>query len=281
MVGIHAKWLKMCNEISWREPIASLNIIETSHIWQQDHNGYTHQEPGFINHILNKKRDIINVYLPYDANSLIYYVDKSLKSKNRVNTIIASKHMRPQWLGKEETLVHCEKGIGVWHFASDLNPDITLACAGDTPTLEVMAATQILRDNGIKVRVVNVVDLITLESLGELEFKEIFPDEVPVIFNFHGYPSVIKGLTYDRDREFEIVHGYEEEGCITTPFDMRVINKIDRFHLVIDTLNLLGNPKPELKESMIAKLEEHTRYVRETGNDLQEVLEFKWHDKRD
>ena len=281
MVGIHAKWLKMCNEISWREPISSLNIIETSHIWQQDHNGYTHQEPGFINHILNRKRDIINVYLPYDANSLMYYMDKSLQSRNKVNTIIASKHMRPQWLNPEETLKHCEKGIGIWEFASDENPDITLACAGDTPTLEVMAATQILREHGIKVRVVNVVDLIKLESLGELEFKSIFPDDVPVIFNFHGYPSVIKGLTYDRDREFEIVHGYEEEGCITTPFDMRVLNKIDRFHLVIDTCNLLGNSHPELKEEMQAKLEEHTKYVRETGNDLQEVLEFKWHDKRD
>lgn len=197
MIGIHAKWLKMTKELPWRAPISSLNIIETSHIWQQDHNGYTHQEPGFINHILNKKRDIIDIYLPYDTNSLIYTVDKCLKSKNMINTIIASKHDRPQWLNYEETIKHCEKGIGIWDFASDEDPDIILACAGETPTLEVLAATSILKEKtDIKVRVVNVVFLETLDELPEEEFNKLFPIGIPVIFNFHGYPNVIRELTY-------------------------------------------------------------------------------------
>lgn len=277
MIGIHAKWLKMTKELPWRAPISSLNIIETSHIWQQDHNGYTHQEPGFINHILNKKRDIVDVYLPYDTNSLIYTMDKCLKSKNMINTIIASKHDRPQWLNYEETIKHCDKGIGVWDFASDENPDIILACAGETPTLEVLAATSILREKtDIKVRVVNVVFLETLDELDEEEFNNIFPVNIPVIFNFHGYPNVIRELTYNRKQKF-ITHGYEEEGAITTPFDMRVLNKIDRYHLVIEVLNLL-NKNDDLKLYCQDILMKHHEYIRETGKDLDEVLNWKWKD---
>ena len=277
MIGIHAKWLKMTKELPWRAPISSLNIIETSHIWQQDHNGYTHQEPGFINHILNKKRDIVDVYLPYDTNSLIYTMDKCLKSKNMINTIIASKHDRPQWLNYEETIKHCDKGIGVWDFASDENPDIILACAGETPTLEVLAATSILREKtDIKVRVVNVVFLEALDELDEEEFNNIFPVNIPVIFNFHGYPNVIRELTYNRKQKF-ITHGYEEEGAITTPFDMRVLNKIDRYHLVIEVLNLL-NKNDDLKLYCQDILMKHHEYIRETGKDLDEVLNWKWKD---
>ena len=277
MIGIHAKWLKMTKELPWRAPISSLNIIETSHIWQQDHNGYTHQEPGFINHILNKKRDIVDIYLPYDTNSLIYTMDKCLKSKNMINTIIASKHDRPQWLNYEETIKHCDKGIGVWDFASAENPDIILACAGETPTLEVLAATSILREKtDIKVRVVNVVFLETLDELDEEEFNNIFPVNIPVIFNFHGYPNVIRELTYNRKQKF-ITHGYEEEGAITTPFDMRVLNKIDRYHLVIEVLNLL-NKNDDLKLYCQDILMKHHEYIRETGKDLDEVLNWKWKD---
>lgn len=276
MIGIHAKWLKMCNEIPWRADISSLNIIATSHIWQQDHNGYTHQEPGFINHILNKKRDITNVYLPYDANSLIYYVDKSLKSKNKINTIVASKHERPQWLNKEETLKHCEKGIGIWEFASDENPDIVLACAGDTPTLEIMAATSILRkESKVKVRVVNVVDLLKLETIDDVTFNKIFTEDKPVIFSFHGYASVIRDLIYNRKRSFEIV-GYKEEGAITTPFDMRVLNGIDRYHIVIKSLELLGNIEENLSKKCKSTLIDHYTHIRKTGKDLDAVLNWKW-----
>ena len=276
MIGIFAKWLKMCNEISWRKDISSLNIIETSHIWQQDHNGYTHQDPGLINHVLCKKREVTNIYLPYDANSLIYYMDKSLKSRNKINVIVASKHPRPQWLSKEETIKHCEKGIGIWEFASDENPQVILACAGDTPTLEVLAATQILRKNNIRVRVINVVDLIKLETLSNEEYDSLFLRGVPTIFNFHGYPNVIRELTYDRDRDYDVIHGYEEEGCITTPFDMRVVNYIDRYHLVIDTIRLLGNDNVELKNYCINKLKEHHDLIRSTGKEIEEVDNFVW-----
>lgn len=277
MIGIHAKWLKMTKQIPWRVPIASLNIIETSHIWQQDHNGYTHQEPGFINHILNKKHDIVEIYLPYDANSLIYYVNKSLSSKNKINTIIASKHERPQWLNYEDTLKHCSKGIGIWDFASDENPDVVLACAGDTPTLEVMAATSLIREKSdIRVRVVNVVDLLTLERISDEEFNNLFPQDIPVIFAFHGYKSAVEELIYNRQIRF-IVHGYEEEGAITTPFDMRVLNKIDRFNLTIEVVNTLKR-NPELKKFCEEKLEEHFNLVRDTGKDLEMVTTWKWKD---
>lgn len=278
MVGIHAKWLKMTKELPWRAPIASLNIICASHIWQQDHNGYTHQEPGFINHVLNKKRDITEVYLPYDGNSLIYYLDKCVRSMNKVNTIIASKHERPQWLSPEETIKHCDKGIGVWEFASDENPDIVLACAGETPTMEVMAATSILREkSNIKVRVVNVVDLLTLDRISDEEFNNIFTPDKPIVFAFHGYPTVIRELLYKRNRQVKI-YGYEEEGAITTPFDMRVLNSIDRYHLVISAIESLDNIAPELKVECQNTLMRHYEHIRETGKDLDEVLNWKWKD---
>lgn len=278
MVGIHAKWLKMTKELPWRAPISSLNIICASHIWQQDHNGYTHQEPGFINHVLNKKRDIVDVYFPYDGNSLIYYIDKAAKTKNKVNTIIASKHERPQWLNPDETIKHCEKGIGIWEFASHENPDIVLACAGETPTLEVMAATSILREkSNIKVRVVNVVDLLTLDRISDEEFNEIFTPDKPIVFAFHGYPSVIKELLYKRNRLVK-VYGYEEEGAITTPFDMRVLNLVDRYHLVINAIESLNDIDPELKAECQNTLMRHYEYIRETGKDLDEVLNWKWKD---
>jgi len=276
MVSQFGKWIKISSELYWKEPIAALNIIVTSHIWQQDHNGYTHQEPGFINHILNRKRDMVQVFLPYDANSLIYTMHKCLQDKNKINTIVASKHMRPQWLTKEETIKHCDKGYGIFEFASDDDPDIVLGCAGDTPTLEVIAAAKILKENGIKVRVVNVVDLLAMEQIPNDEFDELFTTDKKVIFNFHGYPNVIEELIYRRDKKFDIIHGYEEEGSITTPFDMRVINQIDRYHLVLDTLKLLGNIKPELKEYCLNKLDEHKKYIKETGQEIDEVLNFKW-----
>lgn len=280
MIGIHAKWLKMCNEIDWRAPISSLNIIETSHIWQQDHNGYTHQEPGFINHILNKKRDITEVYLPYDANSLIYYVDKSLNSKNKINTIVASKHERPQWLSPEETIEHCKKGIGIWEFASDEDPDIVLACAGDTPTLEVMAATSILRENtDIKVRVINVVDLLQLEKMDGEEFNRIFTKSKPVIFAFHGFGSVIESLIYNRKKKFTIL-GYQEEGAITTPFDMRVLNEIDRFHIVLKALKEINRNDNNLREKMEKIIDEHKKSIYTTGKDLDIVTNWKWKDAK-
>ena len=278
MVGQFAKWVKISRDLTWRKTVSSLNIIATSHIWQQDHNGYTHQDPGFINHILNKKRDMVNVYLPYDSNSLIYTVDKCLKTTNQINTIIASKHPRPQWLDYEDTVKQCEDGIGIFKFASDENPDIVLGCAGDTPTLEVLAATSILRKNGIKVRVVNLIDLLKLENIEEEKFNELFTVDKPIIFNFHGYTNVIEELIYRRKHRFDIIHGYEEEGTITTPFDMRVINSIDRYHLVIDALDLLNSTNKELKQSCIDSLDRHNKMIRETGKELPEVDNWKWID---
>ena len=279
MVSQFGKWLKMCSELDWREPISALNIIVTSHVWQQDHNGYTHQEPGFINHVLNRKRDMVDVYLPYDSNSLIYIVDKCLRDKNKINTIVASKHPRLQWLDKDETINHCQNGLGIFEFASDENPDVVLGCAGDTPTLEVLAASKMLREHGIKVRVVNVVDLLKLENMSEDGYNDLFTTDKPVIFNFHGYPNVIEELIYTRSHRFDIIHGYEEEGTITTPFDMRVLNKIDRFNLVLDALRLIDNYTDDtlkLKEHCEKALEEHNAKILADGQETDEVLNFKF-----
>lgn len=274
MVGIHAKWLKMSNEVVWKKPISSLNIICTSHVWQQDHNGYTHQEPGFINHLLTKKHDIVNIYLPYDANSLIYVVDKSLKSKNQINAIIASKHERPQWLNYEETLEHCKKGIGEFKFANDSNPDIVLACAGDTPTMETLAAYQLLKENtDLNVKVVNVVDLLKLESISDKEFDKLFTKEKTVIFTFHGYKSAIESLIYNRNRRFEI-YGYNEEGSITTPFDMRVLNNIDRYHICLNAIKSYDLKYDEFRRFLEEKLMEHNATVGTTGEDIKDIK--KW-----
>ncbi len=291
MTSQHAKWLKVTKDLSWRSDISSLNYVLTSHVWQQDHNGFTHQDPGFLNHLVTKKADIVRMYLPPDANCLLSCFDHCIKTKNYINVIVASKHPRPQWLSMEDAIKHCEKGVGIWNFASnDQNgePDIVLACCGDTPTLEVLAATSILRNNfkNIKIRVVNVVDLMRLQpdyqhphGLSDQDYNAIFTKDKPIIFAFHGYPSLIHQLIYKRDNKNIHVHGYKEEGTITTPFDMRVQNEIDRYHLVIDALKYLpqlGNSSSMLIEWCKDKLIEHSEYIREHGQDLEEVRDWTW-----
>lgn len=291
MTSQHAKWLKVTSELSWRREIASLNYLLTSHVWQQDHNGYTHQDPGFLNHLVTKKADIVRMYLPPDTNCLLSVFDHCVRSKNYINVIIASKHPRPQWLTMEEAIKHCSNGIGIWDFASndqDVEPDLIMACAGETPTLEALAATAILRENfkELKIRFVNVVDLMKLESntkhphgLTDNEYNALFTKDKPIIFNFHGYPSLIHQLIYNRENKNIHIHGYQEEGTITTPFDIRVQNKIDRYNLVIDALKYLpnlGNRSSRLIQECKNKLIEHKLYVQEYGEDMEEVRNFKW-----
>ena len=293
MTSQHAKWLKVTKDLDWRSDISSLNYILTSHVWQQDHNGFTHQDPGFLNHLITKKADIVRMYLPPDANCLLSCFDHCIKTKNYINVIVASKHPRPQWLTMEEAIKHCEKGVGIWNFASnDQNgePDIVLACCGDTPTLEVLAATSILRNafKDLKIRVVNVVDLMRLQpdfqhphGLSDQDYNAIFTKDKPIIFAFHGYPSLIHQLIYKRENKDIHVHGYKEEGTITTPFDMRVQNEIDRYHIVIDALKYLpqlGNSSSRLIEWCKDKLIEHSEYIREYGQDLEEVRNWTWED---
>ena len=289
MASQHAKWLKVTSKLKWRKDIASLNYILTSHCWQQDHNGFTHQDPGFLNHLITKKADIVRMYLPPDANCLLSCFDHCIKSKNYINVIVASKHPRCQWLTMDEAITHCTKGISKWEWASndDGNPDIVLASAGDAPTLEILAATTILRDNfkNLKIRVVNVVDLMRLQpsdrhphGLTDDEYDEIFTKDKPIIFAFHGYPSLIHQLTYKRTNRNIHVHGYIEEGTITTPFDMKVQNKIDRYHLVIDALKYLDlvEDKETLVKWCLDKLEYHNKYIREYGIDMPDVKNWKW-----
>ena len=293
MVAQHAKWLKVCNQLPWRQKIASLNLILSSNVWQQDHNGYTHQDPGFLDHVANKKADVVRLYLPPDANCLLSVFDHCIKSRNYVNVMVTSKHPSVQWLSMEEAAVHCTQGAGIWQWASNdqgAEPDIVMACCGDTPTLETLAAVTILRDAlpELKIRVVNVVDLMKLESnhnhphgLTDDEFDLLFTKDKPVIFAFHGYPKLIHELTQGRTNEGNIsVHGYLEEGTITTPFDMRVQNKIDRFSLVKDALhNLpqLGSRGAHLNQQMNDLLVRHKQYIAEEGQDLPEVLNWQWH----
>ncbi|MDD3452938.1 MAG: phosphoketolase family protein [Bacilli bacterium] len=291
MASQHAKWLKVTKQLPWRREIASLNYLLTSHVWQQDHNGYTHQDPGFLNHLVTKKSDVIRMYLPPDANCLLSVFNHCIKSKNYINVIVASKHLRPQWLTMEQAVKHCTQGIGIWNWASNdqgFEPDLVFGCAGDTPTLEVLAATTILRKHfpQLKIRVVNVVDLMKLESdtkhphgLSDSEYNSLFTVNRPIIFAFHGYPSLIHQLTYKRLNKALHVHGYNEEGTITTPFDMRVQNKIDRYHLVMDALKYLpqlGNKSAELYQICKNKIVEHNEYIREYGEDLEEVKNWKW-----
>ena len=291
MASQHAKWLKVTRELSWRRPIASLNYILSSHIWQQDHNGYTHQDPGFLNHLVTKKADIVRMYLPPDANCLLSCFDHCIKSKNYINVIIASKHPRPQWLTMDQAVKHCTQGIGIWNWASNdgnCEPDIVMACCGDTPTLETLAAVSILRNNfpEIKIRVVNVVDLMRLEShfthphgLTDDEYDLLFTKNKPIIFAFHGYASLIHQLTYKRTNKELHVHGYKEEGTITTPFDMRVQNELDRYHLVMDALKYLpqlGNRSALLNQWCKDKLVEHIEYIREYGDDMPDVKNWTW-----
>lgn len=291
MASQHAKWLKVSKELPWRRPIASLNYVLSSHVWQQDHNGYTHQDPGFLNHLVTKKADTVRIYLPPDANCLLSCFDHCIKSKNYINVIVASKHPRPQWLTMEEAVIHCTKGLGIWKFASNdegCEPDIVMACCGEGPTLETLAAIKILRENfkDLKIRMVNVVDLMKLQShdkhphgLTDEDYDAIFTKDKPIIFNFHGYPNLIHELTYKRTNRDIHVHGYMEEGTITTPFDMRVQNSIDRFSLVeaaIKCLPQLGNKGSSLIQYCQDKKVEHKEYIKEYGIDMDEIINWKW-----
>ena len=292
MFNQHAKWLKSCNEIPWRRPIASLNYLLTSHVWRQDHNGFSHQDPGFIDYVTNKKAEIVRVYLPPDANSLLFVTDHCLKSWNRINVIVAGKQPAPQWLTMDAAVKHCTAGIGIWEWASNDKggePDVVMACAGDVPTLETLAAVSILRKHlpQLKIRVVNVVDLMTLQpreehphGLGDHDFDELFTTSKPVIFAHHGYPTLIHRLTYRRANHDNFhVRGYKEEGTTTTPFDMVVRNDLDRFHLVgavIDRLPQLGYLAAYVKQAMRDKLIEHEAYIRQRGEDMPEVRDWRW-----
>lgn len=291
MASQHAKWLKVTKQLKWRMPIASLNYILSSNVWQQDHNGYTHQDPGFIDHVSNKKADVVRIYLPPDTNCLLSCFDHCIRSRNYINVMITSKHPRPQWLTMEQAVKHCTQGIGIWQWASNdagCEPDIVMACCGDAPTLETLAAVSILRKNlpELKIRVVNVVDLMRLQDstqhphgLDQHSYDAIFTKDKPILFAFHGYPYLIHQFTYRRANKNLHVRGYKEEGTITTPFDMRVQNDIDRFHLVIDACKLipsLGNRASALIQDMNDMLVEHNEYIREHGVDLPEVLDWRW-----
>ena len=292
MFNQHAKWLKTIREIHWRQPIASLNYFLTSHVWRQDHNGFSHQDPGFIDHVVNKKSDVIRVYLPPDANCLLSVTNHCLKSRNYVNVIVCGKQPALQYLTIDQAIKHCAKGIGIWEWASNdfgQAPDVVLACAGDVPTLETLAAVDILRKHvpDIKIRVVNVVDLMTLQThtehphgLSDREFDELFTKDKTVIFAFHGYPWLIHRLTYRRTNHDNIhVRGYKEEGTTTTPFDMAVLNDLDRYHLVIDVVERVArfeNICPYIRQMAERKLIDHKHYIREHGEDMPEIRDWKW-----
>ena len=292
MFNQHAKWLKVTRDIAWRRPIASLNYLLTSHVWRQDHNGFTHQDPGFIDHVVNKKADVVRVYLPPDANTLLSVADHCLRSCNYVNVIVAGKQPALQYLDMKSAIEHCTAGIGIWEWActdQGVPPDVVMACAGDIPTLETLAAVDLLRKHfpDIKIRVVNVVDLMTLQTktehphgLPDSEFNSMFTTDKPVIFAYHGYPSLIHRLTYRRENHANFhVHGYKEEGTTTTPFDMTVLNGLDRFDLAGDVVDRVSRLQPinaHFKQYVRNKLVEHKQYIREHGDDLPEIRDWKW-----
>jgi len=292
MFNQHAKWLKVCGEIPWRRSVASLNYLLTSHVWRQDHNGFSHQDPGFIDHAVNKKADVIRVYLPPDANTLLYVADKCLRSRDFINIIVAGKQSQLQYLDMDAAIRHCEAGVGIWEWASNdrgSEPDVVMAAAGDVPTLEVLAAISLLREHfpDLKVRMVNVVDLMSLQpetehphGLSDRNFDAIFTTDRPIIFNYHGYPWLIHRLTYRRTNHDNLhVRGYKEEGTTTTPFDMAVLNNIDRFDLVADVIDRVPALKPRAgygKQAIRDKLIEHRQHIHEHGEDLPEVREWRW-----
>ena len=293
MFNQHAKWLKVCNHIPWRRPISSLNYLLSSHVWRQDHNGFSHQDPGFIDHVINKKAEVVRVYLPPDANCLLSVTDHCLRSRNYVNVVVAGKQPAPQWLSMDEAIKHCTAGIGIWEWASNdkgSEPDVVMGCCGDVPTLETLAAVDLLRSYvpELKVRVVNVVDLMTLQpqnehphGLSDNEFDALFTDDKPIIFAFHGYPWLIHRLTYRRAGHKNLhVRGYVEEGTTTTPFDMVVLNRMDRFSLVnavIDRVPLLAARQAYAKQAIRDQLLDHKEYIRKHGDDVPEIRDWRWH----
>jgi len=292
MFNQHAKWLKVSKEIPWRRPIASLNILLTSHVWRQDHNGFSHQDPGFIDHVVNKKASIVRVYLPPDANCLLYVTDQCLRSRDLVNVIVAGKQPELQWLNMDSAIKHCNAGIGIWEWASnddDEEPDVVMAAAGDVPTLETLAAIAILREHepDLKIRMINVVDLMTLQpseehphGLNNSDFDTLFTKDRPIIFAYHGYPWLIHRLTYRRTNHKNLhVRGYKEEGTTTTPFDMAIRNDLDRYHLVMDVIDRvpqLGSRAAHLKQAMRDRLIEHREYIEEFGIDPPQIREWRW-----
>jgi xylulose-5-phosphate/fructose-6-phosphate phosphoketolase len=293
MFNQHAKWLKVARQLPWRRPVASLNILLTSHVWRQDHNGFSHQDPGFIDHVMNKKAEVIRVYLPPDANTLLSVADHCLRSRNYVNVIVAGKQPNPDWLDIEAAILHCSRGAGIWEWASSdgdgAEPDVVLGCAGDVPTLEVLAAADILRRElpDLRVRVVNVVDLMRLQpdtehphGMSDAEFNALFTGDRPVIFAYHGYPWLIHRLTYRRDGHNNFhVRGYKEEGTTTTPFDMVMMNDMDRFHLVMDVIDRVPGLAPRaarLRQQMTDSRSRARSWTREYGEDLPEVRNWTW-----
>lgn len=291
MFNQHAKWLKVCREIPWRRPIASLTYLLTSHVWRQDHNGFSHQDPGFIDHVVNKKASVVRIYLPPDANTLLSVANHCLRSRNYINVIIAGKQLQPQWLSMDLAISHCTAGLGIWEWASSdqgSDPDVVMACAGDVPTQETLAAVKILRKHfpELKIRVINVVNLMTLQpqaehphGLSDRDYDILFTKDKPIIFAFHGYPWLIHRLVYKRTNQELHVRGYKEEGTTTTPFDMCVLNDIDRFHLagdVIDRVPSLESRAAYVKQYLRDKLIEHKEYIYKHGEDMPEIRDWSW-----